>query len=298
MNILITGATGFIGSHLIKQLSITNNSLFCTLLENEINIFGEDSVKSIVLSNYNLDENVDYLRKNNIEGIIHLASIVQSGQHNSVDVEKLIDSNIKFGTILLEIAVRAQIKWFINTGTYWQHYNNNEYSPVNLYAATKQAYMDIAKFYIDSNKIKFCTIELFDTLGPNDTRLKIFTLWDKLAKSGETLDMSPGEQIIDISYIDDIIEAYIILSQHLSSNSLIVTNGSVFVVKAEKRHTLKELAEIFEKTTNQKLKINWGGKSYRDREVMVPWEHGTVVPNWKPKRTINEAIKLTLKHKT
>jgi nucleoside-diphosphate-sugar epimerase len=295
MKILITGATGFIGSNLVKQLLIDNHTLFCTLLKGENNPFGEESVKSIIFSDHSIDGNVDFFRNNNIEGIIHLASFVQSGEHKSSDVEALIDTNIKFSTILLETTVRAKVKWFINTGTFWQNYNNEEYSPVNLYAATKQAFMDIAKHFIETNQIKFATIKLFDTYGPNDTRPKIFNLWERIAKTGETLEMSLGEQLIDISYIDDIVNAFILLANHLHNNNPVITNGAVYSVTAEKRYSIKELASIFEHVTHQKLNINWGGRPYKEREVMVPWSNGSVVPGWKQKIAIKEGIRLILK---
>lgn len=296
MNILITGATGFIGSHLINQLLIENHTLFCTLLENEKNPFGEDAVKSTIFSTHSIDKNVDFFTRNNIEGIIHLASFVQSGEHKSVDIETLIDTNIKFGSLLLETAAKVKVKWFINTGTYWQNYSNQNYSPVNLYAATKRAFIDIAKYYFETNQIMFTTIKLFDTYGPNDNRPKIFNLWERIAKTGETLDMSPGEQLIDISYIDDIVDAFVLLAKHLQNEDKNILNGAIYSVNAEKRYTLKELASIFEKTTNQKLNIIWGGRPYKKREVMEPWLNGEVVPNWKPKVSINEGIILTLKN--
>ncbi len=294
MNILITGATGFIGSHLTKQLLTENHTLFCTLLEGEKNPFGEDMVKSFIISNHNIDENVAFLKKSYIDGIIHLASFVQSGDHNSTDVEPLIDTNIKFSTLLLENAVKAKVKWFINTGTYWQNYKNQEYSPVNLYAATKEAFINIARLYFETNLIKFATIKLFDTYGPNDNRPKVFNLWERVAKTGETLGMSPGEQLIDISYIDDIVNAFALLATHLHSNNLEITNGSVFAIKAEKRYTLKELAVIFEKVTCSKLNINWGERPYREREVMNPWTKGHLVPGWAPRVTVEEGIKRIL----
>ncbi len=290
MNILITGATGFVGSNLIKRYINENHNLFCTLLEGEENPFGEEYVKSIVFAKMSIEEIVNFLKTNNIEGIIHLASFVQSGEHKPTDIEKLIDSNIKFGMILLESASQSNVDWFINTGTYWQNYNNKAYSPVNLYAATKEAFIDISKFYVEVNIIKFVTIKLFDTYGVGDNRPKIFNLWDRIAKSGETLDMSLGEQLIDISYIDDIVDCFILLANHLHRKDINIENGEVFAVKAEIRYSLKELAYIFEKVTKQDLNINWGSKPYRDREVMVPWENGKVVPGWEPKISIEMGI--------
>jgi len=160
-----------------------------------------------------------------------------------------------------------------------------------LYAATKQAFMDIAKFYWQTEKIKFCTIKLFDTYGPNDTRPKIFNLWEKVAKNQESLDMSKGEQIIDISHIDDIISAFTLLVNHLNNQNNNNQNGAEYAVKAENRFTLKQLAHIYEETLGVKLNINWGARAYREREVMIPWDNCSVVPGWKPKINISEGIK-------
>jgi nucleoside-diphosphate-sugar epimerase len=166
MNILITGATGFIGSHLVKLLQKEKHNLFCTLLPHEKNPFGEEMVKSVVIKSNNINATASFLTENKVDGIIHLASYVQSGEHMPENIAPLLNANIIFGTTLLEAASIAKVKWFINTGTYWQFYKNETYCPVNLYAASKQAFMDIAKYYWNSDKIKFCTIFLYDTYGP------------------------------------------------------------------------------------------------------------------------------------
>ncbi|SHG28668.1 Nucleoside-diphosphate-sugar epimerase [Flavobacterium fluvii] len=290
--ILLTGATGFIGSNLSKKLLTDGHKLCFTLMLHETNPFENDKrVKSYLLNNDGIYSLIEFIKRNQIDGVIHLASFVQSANHVPDDIEKLIDTNLKFSTLVLEAAVQAEVKWFINTGTYWQHYNNANYSPVNLYAATKQAFMDIARYYWETNKINFCTIMLFDTYGPNDSRPKIFNLWERIARTDETLDMSQGEQLIDISHVDDIVSAFSILSLHLQNRHTEVKNGDVFAVKANKRYTLKELAVIFEETTKSKLKINWGGRQYREREVMTPWISSVVVPGWVSKISIEQGIK-------
>lgn len=292
MNVLVTGATGFIGKHLVKRLLADGHNVFCTILKEEKNPF-DKRVKTLYFWEEDSQTIIDFFRKNSIDGIIHLASVFLAA-HKPDDVQRLIDSNVKFGAFLLDLAAQTKIKWFINTGTFWQNYQDADYSPVNLYAATKQAFESIAQYYIETNQIKFCTLRLSDTYGPGDTRLKFFTLWEKISKSGETLDMSPGDQLIDISYIDDIIEAYILLMIQISEKEYKIMNGSVFAVKADKLYSLKELAEIFEEVTNQKLNINWGGRPYRKGEVMVPWTKGSIVPGWKPGFNIETGIKMFL----
>lgn len=290
--ILVTGATGFIGTHLSKKLLADGHELYVTLMLHETNPFeSNERVQTYFLNNDGIYALIQFLKSNKVDGVIHLASFVQSAEHVSDDIEKLIDTNLKFSTLVLEAAVQAGVNWFINTGTYWQHYNNATYSPVNLYAATKQAFMDIARYYWETNKINFCTLMLYDTYGPNDTRPKIFNLWNRISRTGETIDMSLGEQLIDISHVDDIVNAFAVLATHLQNNQAQVSNGDVFGVKANTRYTLKELAVIFEETTKSKLNINWGGRKYREREVMMPYDTIALVPGWVSKIAIKQGIK-------
>ncbi len=293
MKIFITGATGFIGKHLVKRLVGEGHQITINLFGEEQSPFGE-KVLTYKIDEVNIQKDIEYLTQKSFDGIIHLASLYLT-IHKPEDAVRLIDSNVRFSTHLLECASSAKVKWFINTGTFWQHYQNADYSPVNLYAAAKQAFEAIAKYYVETNQIFFCTLKLSDTYGPNDTRPKIFNLWDKIAKTGEPLDMSPGEQLIDISYIDDIIDAYVLLTHYLNSSYSEIINGSVFAVKANQRFTLRELASIFEASTGHKLNINWAAKPYRKREVMVPWEKGEVIPGWKPEINIEKGIKQIFK---
>lgn len=289
MKIFITGATGFVGKNLVNRIVKEGHEVTINLRKGKNSPF-EKEVAVYHLEEETAEKDISFFKEKVFDGIIHLASLYIT-THKPEDITHLIDSNVRFGTYVLECAAQAKVKWFINTGTFWQNYNNADYSPVNLYAATKQAFESIAQYYIETNQIKFTTLRLCDTYGPNDTRPKIFNLWEKIAKSGETLDMSAGEQIIDISYIDDIIDAFILLANHLQTNHPSITKGAVYAVKAENRVTLRELALIFEQATGYKLNINWGKKPYRVREVLTPWENGNVVPGWAPKIKIEMGIK-------
>lgn len=289
MNVLVTGATGFIGKQLVRGFLDAGYGVCCTLLEDEANPFDQDSVASAVLKAESISDFVVFLQKQQVDGVLHLASMVQSGNHLADQIPALINANITFGTLLMEASVQAGVKWLVHTGTYWQHYGNRDYSPVNLYAATKQAFSVIAQYYTELYSIKFCTLTLFDTYGPGDPRPKIFSLWDRIANTGETLAMSPGEQIIDISYTGDIVNAFLLLSVHLQSSQQI--HSTEFVVRANRRYSLRELAEIFEKVRGVRLNIEWGAKPYREREVMDPYNGGVLVPGWHPKVSLEEGIR-------
>ncbi|MBU0631305.1 NAD(P)-dependent oxidoreductase [bacterium] len=295
MKILVSGASGFIGQNLVKLLLDSGYEIH-TILRKESDISRIDTRANLFIYDDNINSFLEYFQNEKFDGVVHLASLFLAA-HTKDDIANLIDSNIKFGTQLLEVCKQSNVRWFINTGTFWQNFENSDYNPVNLYAATKEAFETIAKYYTETSNLIFTTIKLNDTFGPNDTRNKIFNLWSKIAKSGETLEMSAGEQLIDICYIEDVISAYTLLIEHLSSQNAADFKNKSFALSSDERMSLKELSKLFEDAVNVELVIKWGARPYREREVMVPWENGQIVPNWKPRYTLKEAIIKTIEDK-
>lgn len=294
MKILLTGATGFIGSHLTRKL-LEKNCGLCAIVRKTTKKTLLDQRVRVYVFDGDVEKLISFLKKEKFDGVIHLASLFLSS-HQTADVADLVSSNIYFPTLLLEACAKAGVPWFINTGTFTQHYKNKSFSPVNLYSASKQAFEDMAKYYVEADGINFVTIKLFDTFGPNDTRPKIFSLWSKIAQTGESLDMSPGGQIMDMNYVENVADGYIKMAELLSAKNSKKFKGKVFTLSSGERMSLKNLAKVFEEASGKKLYINWGKRPYRDREVMVPWSKAKNVPGWKPKISLHEAIKLTIKN--
>ena len=269
MKILITGATGFIGKNLIQRLSKQHE---LHLLVRPSTNYASLTIKHIFVFNENIESLSCYLKSNHIDGVIHLASFYVA-EHNSSHIKDIILSNIYLGTCILEACKIAGTRWFLNTGSIWQNFNvpdfTDKYNPVNLYAASKQAFITMAKYYTQTSPIRFCTLKLCDTYGPNDTRRKIYALFEQIAKTGETLDMSPGEQLIDIVHVDKVTEAFEKLANMLQQGKEEILPE--YVVSSGEQISLRQLAKKYEHEHNVKLKINWGGKEYRDREVMKPY---------------------------
>ncbi len=274
MRILVTGATGFVGQHLLPYLQEHGHEMHA--------LVRLSTQKEKVYTNniYTFDDDIDrlaqYLKENKVDGVIHLASLYIT-EHKPEQIKDIIRSNIYLGTAVLEAAVSGGVKWFLNTGTIWQNYNaepySDQYCPVNLYAASKQAFIDMAKYYIETSGIRFCTLKLCDTYGPNDTRRKIFALFEQIAQTGECLKMSPGEQKLDIVHIDKVVHNFKTLAERLYNGDRL---REEYVVSSGQQITLKEVARQYEASHRVRLNIEWGGRPYREKEVMTPYIGFTV----------------------
>ena len=82
--------------------------------------------------------------------------------------------------------------------------------------------------------------------------------------------MSPGEQLIDISHVEHVVDGYMRLIQALEVGAIEGENCESYYVSSNQKITLKELAREYERINRVKLNINWGGRAYRRREVMAP----------------------------
>lgn len=231
---------------------------------------------------------IDYFNEVRPDLVIHLASLFLS-EHKSNDIDNLVQSNILLGTQILEAMIETNTNNIINTSTSWQHYNNKEYNPVNLYAATKQAFEDILRFYTEAKGISAINLTIFDSYGAYDIRNKIINKLYNISNTDEILDMSFGEQKIDLIYIKDIIDAYLVAIDMLEEDKL-EEKMVKYYLNSDNPIKLREVVEIFEEVNNSKLNINWGKRPYREREVMDTYKLGKRLPNWYPRYNLHQGL--------
>jgi nucleoside-diphosphate-sugar epimerase len=287
---VLTGASGFIGRNLAKRLLHDGW---------KVNVIARSGSDLKPLRGYAGDLSV-HVHDGTIESMLslfdniapsivfHLASLFLV-EHASMDIPRLVNSNILFGLQLVEAMSVKNVRYFINTGTAWQHYQNERYDPVNLYASTKEAFEALLRYYVEAKGLKTITLKLFDTYGPDDPRPKLFALLRGAAQS-QKIAMSPGDQLIDMVYIDDVIDAFQVAADRLMGDEC--GNYEEYAVSSGNPLKLRELVSRYQKVTGKDILIKWGGRPYRAREVMVPWSGGQRLEGWSPKVSIENGIDL------
>lgn len=259
---LITGATGFVGSHLVEALA-KKNYVVHTIVRpgsdiSSLKTLDQERIRIHVYENHNFNQIFSGIKEyEKPELVFHLASMVL-GTHTYHDIPELLQSNITFGVELLECMREHGIYRLVNTGTSWQHYDNELYNPVNLYAATKQAFQDIEVYYEKAHGFKIINLQLFDNYGPNDKRGKLLNLLKQAVTNDMPLDMTPGKQLIDLVYIDDLVRAFILAGEYLMNGQC--QYCGTYSVSSGNPITLHSLVDMIQEILNKKVNINWGAE--------------------------------------
>lgn len=285
----MTGATGFVGSHLAKRLVSDGWDVHIIVRNNSG--CGHLQLPPATVTRHMHDGTTDCMHEivahSKPDTVFHLASYFLS-EHTTRDVELLVNSNVLFAVQLVDAMAACGACKLVNTGTSWQHYEDKDDNPASLYAATKEAFESIIAFYASSCSLRIITLKLFDTYGPHDLRPKLFNLLKKTAETQIPLAMSPGEQLLDLVYIDDVVDAFIMAAARLEGK--MTSPHESYAVSSGSPIRLCDIVELYTKLSGKKVPIVWGGRPYRKREVMSPWSKGVILPGWRPRVDIDHGI--------
>lgn len=244
MNIIVTGGTGFIGSHLVNKLLTLNHNVY--LLKHEKsdtwrinNIIGR-------LKIYNIETEMgNAFTDNPIDMVIHLSGKYLKYQISDKDIIDINFINLTQPTLLLENCIKHHVKYFINTGTFFEYEfqkkpisEDSLINPFNYYSASKLAFESILKFYVKKHNIKALTLKLFSPYGEKDN-VKLIPSVIHALLNRRNLELSEGEQRLSFTYVEDIINAYI--KSLIYIKSLNSSQYDFFNIGAEKAYSVKEV---------------------------------------------------------
>jgi nucleoside-diphosphate-sugar epimerase len=277
VKILLTGASGFIGSELLKDLS-QKHKLYITLRKN-INYKSKNIKVLKFKDNFDLNKK---LRNIKIDAVIHCATHYVKN-HKFEDLKKLSDSNILFGNIILENLENMNTKIFINFSTVWEDYNRKKNNFYNLYSAYKRAFKSLITFYKNKFfKIKFFDIVISDTFGENDRRKKIINIMRSNYQKNLTTKIISKNLYINLLNVLDINRGIkLILKKNYKSGT--------YLFKNNKFYSLFNIVNFINNKNKKKIKVKW----ISNVTLKEKFYRYKALKNWKPiKSNISDIAKV------
>ena len=293
---MVTGGTGFIGSHLLTEL-LNQNKKVILLKRTFSDIWRiKDFIDNdnLILKDIDEEDLSHIFSQYDIEGIFHLATFYERS-HKSEDISRMINSNINFPTVLLENAVKNNVKFFINTGTSFEYdldsypiSENSRIKAFNLYASTKIAFEDILKFYHEKYDIICTTIKLFTPYGPKDDENKIMSYLITKSIKKENIHIKSPNKKLDFIHVTDIVDCYIALMNNISK----LENYDSFNVGTGIGTSINDILEIIESILGKNDKVSF--ENVEDNWVWCSNKKIKDAINWSPKIKLEEGIKSTI----
>lgn len=278
MKILLTGATGFLGSNILRTL-IENNYEVVILKRSFSSLNNIEHLINRFVS-YNVDEiniNEVFQTEKNIDTVIHCAT--NYGRNNE-STSAVLQCNLVFPLEVLETSAKNRVKLFISTDTSLSKLDTVQGYMQN-YILSKKQFLDWGRLYSVTNGFTFVNLVLEHMYGPGDDPSKFIAyLIHSFKQDVNEIDLTEGEQFRDFVYIDDVVNVYLTIIRKVD----MLSGYSEYEVGSGSAVKIKELVELTKELIQSTTKLNFGKIKYRDNEVMFSEAEITSLNKlgWKP----------------
>lgn len=280
MKIAILGALGFLGRNLTHSLTMQGHEITGFVLHTPV-----------VQPSGFLCRSVSSLGERNASSADRFDVVINLAARRSTKSNPLTDSKVKEFTFDLpkDFILRASSSGtlVVNASTYIQNFEGQDGKTVDSYGAAKQ---QLSRFLVEESEAHgFRTLDLylFTVYGPGDKPTHLVPSLISAAKKGEGISLSPGNQLMNLIYIDDVVRNF---SMTLS------TKDEFFYRRhfmwSEEYISVRNLVESIEAIGKVEIDCLWGERPYAGHEMFKPWHIPmTQMPGFEARVTLEEGLK-------
>lgn len=300
--VLVTGASGFIGSHLTRRLVNEGAKVYGLIrcgsssdLWRIQDIFNKIEVVRIDIRDY--ESLLTAIKKIEPVKIFHLAASVNVSRSLHL-LPEMVDTNITGTLNLLRALDHIEYDCFINTGTSEEYGNNptpfiedQPMMPVSPYSASKASTTMFCQMLHKTVGLPITTLRPFLTYGPMQEANMLVPSVIKSTIEGRTIEMTKGEQTREFNYVDDVVDGFIRAS--ISPRAL----GEIINIGNGKEYKIVDVVQLILDLMDSTIKPNIGALPYRSGETWNFFCDNTKARNilaWEPKVDLENGLKKTI----
>ncbi len=286
MKILLTGATGFLGSHLARKWVNLGYEVILLLRSTS------DFQRIIGIMNQTYVYYVDqvsmekpFIDHSNIDIVVHAAT---NYGRNTTRWFEVYETNLGFALTLLKTAILFNVDTFFNTDTILYRY-------LNYYALSKNQFVEWGKMLSEKKLIQFVNFRLQHMYGFGDDPDKFTTyVIQRCLRNDRELLLTQGEQKRDFIYVDDVVEAYQSVVEVREQLSQMHYN---YEVGTGIPTSIREFVTLVKYLTGSSIELQFGALPYRENEPMLAVADNTKLRalGWVPKVLISDGIRSIIK---
>lgn len=261
--VFLTGATGFLGSALLRRLLHSGRSVVATIRvtsnpERIADLLQHPNLTLVDTAPETLDQ---AFQAHHIGAIVHTATEYGRGQ---TPVARILDSNLILPIRLIELGAQHHVRGFVNTDSYFNK-SGGSYSNLLNYSLSKRTLLVWLKNF--SSQISIANVVLEHLYGPYDSRTKFVeaAIRSIAVEHIESLKLTYGHQKRDFIYLSDAVEAFMTVITHVESHKF---NFKTFEVGFGKSIPVRDFVTEISKLSGSPTYLDFGSIEYRDDEIM------------------------------
>jgi nucleoside-diphosphate-sugar epimerase len=286
MNVLITGVTGFVGSHLTRALlerghevvaltRPTSNLSRLRQLAGPVRVLccDPDAVEGVAGE------------LEGIDAVVHAATCYGRSGESDADI---VRANVLFPLRLFELACRRGVRTFLNLDTCFNTWPIR-YKYLQGYTLSKRHFAEWGAVLAEGRGVRFLNLRLEHPYGPGDTAGKFVPFVIAECLAGRELKLTQGEQRKDFVYIDDVTDAIVLL---LDKAGGLPAGYHPFECGSGKAVTVREFVETVHALTGSAAKLCFGALPYREGEIMFSQADLGALERlgWSPRWSLREGV--------
>ena len=298
--VLVSGATGFIGSHIVKRMVAQGAQVHILIRKDSSTWRINECLDKVTVWEADIQNLVllqDIISRCNPQVVFHFAALVDVSRSWDI-VYPMINNNI-LGTVNLLTSLReCDLKLFINIGSSEEYGDlsspqneNQKESPVSPYSFSKAACLSFCQMAARIFSLPIINLRLFPTYGPyQESSMFIPSAIRELMTDGE-FRMSPGEQKREFNYISDVVEAIFRVAECSSIRGEIINIGS------GNPYQIKDVVNIVSGLVGNNVSVHIGALPYRKGDAMESYCDNKKLRDltgWSPVVSLQEGVRLTV----